>query len=418
MIFIRDQCSRFKRIDTADFACYGIGSFIHIPGGNMLRHPIVALEEALCSYEDLYLLFQYVALATGTRSEHLDASLKHFSSEFRTWLLGVRPGSRFDKRFLHSEWLKGRTSLPNTLAVEFLGRALFGWVRDSRRVYHVAGDLSELLGHTSLHDLTWQEIQWPFESFAITLQQPIVLPDSQYGTKWVDCIVLYHNDELNRKELYCTSTQTQTAPRLKRKDRDRLRRLFEKRKMHSLRNEAIRHMERIDKAQARRDVMLAVPGAHVFVDDTVLAVKRIVAAEGNLVQDRTDHYAQVYQLVAGLAQYLVLRPAKVQAPPDSEGTQGGALDPTAVVNGADIATVVNSYRLSPEESQWLAMDRKKRGEVPAHWRRGFWRRRSGEGDNPSAEKVVWVRPTLVRADRLPEGGLPGGTRMLVTLKKA
>lgn len=51
-------------------------------------------------------------------------------------------------------------------------------------------------------------------------------------------------------------------------------------------------------------------------------------------------------------------------------------------------------------------------ELCAHFRRGHWRRPPGQGDDPTASKTVWVRPTLVRRDRLPEGALPGGSESI------
>lgn len=84
-----------------------------------------------------------------------------------------------------------------------------------------------------------------------------------------------------------------------------------------------------------------------------------------------------------------------------------------MTNDADVCTVSSIYRLTPEERKLIgdhAVSRRGTVELCAHFRRGHWRRPPGKGDDPTAEKTVWVRPTLVCRDRLAAGSMPGGNR--------
>jgi hypothetical protein len=92
----------------------------------------------------------------------------------------------------------------------------------------------------------------------------------------------------------------------------------------------------------------------------------------------------------------------------------GARDPRSITDGARICTVSSSYVLSQAEQAVIGR-REQTGtyQVRPHFRRGHFRRRPGHGHDPAAPRVVWVRPTLVRADRLPPGGIPGGTEAVL-----
>ena len=69
------------------------------------------------------------------------------------------------------------------------------------------------------------------------------------------------------------------------------------------------------------------------------------------------------------------------------------------------------YTLSLEErSVFSGGPGKGQGEATPHFRRGYWSRPPGKGHDPLAVKTVWHRPTLVRADLLPDGALPIGSK--------
>jgi hypothetical protein len=48
-------------------------------------------------------------------------------------------------------------------------------------------------------------------------------------------------------------------------------------------------------------------------------------------------------------------------------------------------------------------------EISPHFRCGHWRRPPGFGHDPNHPKTVWVRPSIINADKLREGELPAGS---------
>ena len=86
-----------------------------------------------------------------------------------------------------------------------------------------------------------------------------------------------------------------------------------------------------------------------------------------------------------------------------------------VTNEADICTVQSVCTLTDNERIIFRniSNGTKSYEVSPHYRRGLWRRPPGKGNDLEAEKTVWVRPTLVRADRVLENTLPVGSQTTV-----
>ena len=82
-----------------------------------------------------------------------------------------------------------------------------------------------------------------------------------------------------------------------------------------------------------------------------------------------------------------------------------------IADASLVAMVGSEIVMSPEElrhfREHLGLPKSER-EVSAHFRTGFFRRPRGQGKNPDAVKSEWVRPTIVRRDRLEEGALPVG----------
>ena len=75
-------------------------------------------------------------------------------------------------------------------------------------------------------------------------------------------------------------------------------------------------------------------------------------------------------------------------------------------------SISSQFTLTTDERVAFGLEGKERqrafGEKCTHFRRGTWCRAPGTGDNPDAPRINWRRPTIVRADRLPENQLPGG----------
>ena len=55
-----------------------------------------------------------------------------------------------------------------------LPEELSDWTQSSRRVFYLTRELQMLLALTSFEKITWGDIPWPFRSFVIVLEEPIV----------------------------------------------------------------------------------------------------------------------------------------------------------------------------------------------------------------------------------------------------
>jgi hypothetical protein len=120
---------------------------------------------------------------------------------------------------------------------------------------------------------------------------------------------------------------------------------------------------------------------------------------------------QGFRLIAAFCLYLLSLPPG--DPNRSEWTKPpkqGKPDPRAITNDALICNVTSTFTLSAEErTVFLDPGPRRHGpELSTHFRRGHFRRRPGEGNDPAAPKMILVKPALVRGDRLREGELPAG----------
>ena len=114
------------------------------------------------------------------------------------------------------------------------------------------------------------------------------------------------------------------------------------------------------------------------------------------------------RIALGLCIYLSTLPSTT--PHRSEWQKHrGERDRKAITDGAEICTVSSIFKLTTEEKEIVRqMHGRATVELSAHFRRGHWRRPPGQGQNPKAMKTVWVRPCLVRKDKLEEGQIVGG----------
>ena len=86
-----------------------------------------------------------------------------------------------------------------------------------------------------------------------------------------------------------------------------------------------------------------------------------------------------------------------------------------ITDGEQICEVNDFNVLSPSTIT-LFPETLKKGPaytVTPHWRRAHYRRRKGQGNNPHAPRDVYVGPTLVHREQLPEGSVPGGAKSSV-----
>ncbi len=385
------------------------------------RIPVTSLDHALKVWEDHHFLTKMQVLAGlgGVLDLGGLGPVAH-GDDFRQYLLDARDEGTFDyarfgarKDFV--EDAEGRRHGYATLLLnqQMQAQALYHWSRWSRRVFHLPNDLTLLLQQTSLHTLTWGEVGWPFEAFAVTLETPI-----NYRGAGLDCFVVHPSDgkENSARWITCFNGGVRLWPGL-----GRSRRKMYMRDVANRRFTVVNDNVKKDLATMQNVPFYAFHYAAGSGDDKIGAAgKKYVnwVKEHGHEAPSPEEIQPIYRIIGGLSQYLKsLPPKSPHVARMSKVARTRDMDRRSIIAEADVATVSSYYTLTSEESELLeaSLSGKSGTAMCAHWRRGHWRRPHGLGAIPEAQKTVWVRPTLVRMDRLADGTLPGGSMQTIEL---
>ena len=369
------------------------------------------LEQALRAYEDWCYeqsITKKIALMLDPSAEPLTGALLHWQ-DLRGYLLNY--ASTFnnvdpsESGFDVGRFLKPLREVARYVQVPVL---LAAWNASSRRVFHLSDELQLLLSATALDGVRWSDVKIPFGGFVITLDTPILGADSRafdalgfYAALDPSGSVLSYDFVLLPKELgdarpLSSLNKQEWSRAISRKDLPKIKLLAER--QGSIRNYPIlswadEYLEDPDK----------------LVMDSLLRPYGKLDNGRGLDPLQYPELVLAMRLVVGLCLYLkTLPPGDSHASDWLSLSKTQKLDARAVSNGAQICTVASRFRVPLEHVRAF---REGRGgyEVSAHWREGHYRRRPGTGNDPTAPRVVWGRPALVRKDRLRPGELPGGS---------
>jgi len=293
------------------------------------------------------------------------------------------------------------------------------WSRHSRRIYHMSRESQALLNVTSVRTLRWSDIGFPFDSFAITLSQPLRTSGEEY-----DCLIV----SVERYNDGQTALRVQALPsRLARyKPLDRFERPRFEKAVHQ--HEWDRLGTMAQRFSANENIPNPVFIRYAFRPDdlvrnayrpgqTMSGVVEGVGEGENLQVSQVPLFETIIRLIIGMSLYVTTRPAGISPTTEWErppSIPGGP--PNVVSDGALTCIVQTAFKLDPAEVRVY----ENAGTLPhagieknPHFRCGFWRRPRGQAKNPLALKTIWVKPTIVRADRLPPGTLPRGSQAKV-----
>lgn len=291
----------------------------------------------------------------------------------------------------------------------YLGR----WNSSSRRVYYIPNDLMLLLEATSLKGLTLRDVRLPFPSFAIALESPLVTEKDRE----LD-FFLIGEFSAERFAYYGIS---RSVAKIKVVDSSLRAKIDAAAQKGNLR----RFMQLANKELGQINIVGNLWEAEVFdwfasdADMDEDLEKTLSKAESDCLGDWQTKFFRVF---IGLCFYLNTfntsngsSPDLIERMPQIKKVYAGTKDGPALMDAAEVCKVQSIVELSPEETTIIRNQLSGRGgwEVSAHFREGFWRRPPGEGHNPLAKKTIWVRPTLVRRDRLPDNALPFGVGKIV-----
>ncbi len=284
------------------------------------------------------------------------------------------------------------------------------WTKSSRRVYRVPKDLQLLLAATSLQGIDWSMIKWPFDSLLISLEEPLV-----FGGKTIDAILIakeiVHGHEVMAIETIATDLPTMESVFIG-DQRSRIKK-------------AIQKGDKVSLDYAKEKLASAVKN-RMNGGGKIWLTKKACFEPGGFASkfeeldlgkaDETSASKVIFRIVFGLMLYLQSRPTKELIPKGWElSTFERREGPSRVIRLASEVCVVKSiYSLTSAEREVLEpILRGGYVEIAPHHREGHWRRPPGKGDDPNHPKTVWVCPTIVRRDKLADGGLPLGSTEVV-----
>lgn len=284
------------------------------------------------------------------------------------------------------------------------------WTKSSRRVYRVSKDLQLLLAATSLEDVDWSMIKWPFESLLISLEEPLV-----FRGKTIDAILIakeiVHGHEVMAIETVATDLPTMESVFIG-DQRSRIEKAIQKGDKASL------DYAKEKLASAIKNRMNG--GGEIWLTKKACFEPGGFASRFEELDlgeaDETSASKVVFRIVFGLMLYLQSRPTTELIPKGWESSTFERREGSSRVIrlASEVCVVKSIYSLTSAERE--ALEPILRGgyvEVAPHHREGHWRRPPGKGDDPNHPKTVWVRPTIVRRDKLADGGLPLGSTEVV-----
>lgn len=383
--------------------------------------PINRLEQLLRQWEDRCYMSSLSARFAQNTKIPLAGPLVHWR-DLRGYLLNFRRGDKFDyERFCGPLELQNFLFPDSNVPLEMLA-----WTLESRRVYSVSEDLQLLLEGTELGKFKVSDIPWPFDSFMITLATPLVSRNADGNDVCYDVILV------SRLQHYVSGNEDMIEFRLLSDELDM---------RTELQPVVIRHFEEAFQSRRSRRMQSLLDrwgGAAQSTRTAIFSIDRRIdtlvsesvfgMVDRSLIgQDRYDnlsptvtaypHWDAAMRIVAGLALYLTT--LKSDSPQRSNwlGPIAAGLDPRAIITTGQVCEVTSMHVLDSSERIGLrkAVDDERVGRTPTgasstHFRRGHWRRPPGSGNDENAPKVVHVRPTIVRVDRLPDGAQPAGAK--------
>jgi hypothetical protein len=293
---------------------------------------------------------------------------------------------------------------------------LASWVTESRRVYNIDPDLQALLGATSIESVLTDDIKLPFGSFGIQLEHPIYAGGD--GDDREFDFILYGampwvREDSNKGLILPTIMLFNTAldkwhPA---SCRDNVERKIKRGKHHDAWGLVERH-----NAIQRNTGLVRLSCFELGENGTV---GELIETIDERVEYGKSAVTQAWRLVYGLCLYLTSLPSdssKVSAwmPTEKVKRVGVSPDLSAITDESQICTVASIRKLTTEDREMLfrqVSGRTTGYEMRAHFRMGHWRRPPRTAQNSEQPKTVWVQPTLVRRDRLPEGAIPHGAQV-------
>lgn len=403
------------------------------------KDPVNRLELALRWWEDRCFLYKMVALYRQARGQpcayKAEGPLVN-APEFRKALMetpGEPPEGFFDRFVLPTVMLKplGRLwMLPGEIAA---------WTIESRRIFRLSLDLQAMLNATSLDGVLWKDVQPPFDTFLMALPSPIKDANGrEYDAVFFSRASIGGDAEghlppeireLHRKQGFDPDepgsfAQFLLLPKdlgelkfLSRFEREHILNGWNRKDWKKMSHWTDRALKRLDEPKMTFFGFMDSRVPDVPVTESVRNLHQYTHASTCKCGGTHPEWDAAARLFVGVCIHLSNIPAgPSRERSDWERPGAKSEPPTSLQSQAEVCAIASIHVLTPEErAAFLDHGRAGKGgyEVSAHFRTGHYRRPPGKGSDPLAEKVVWVRPTFVKRDRLKDGALTLGEKETV-----
>ena len=275
---------------------------------------------------------------------------------------------------------------------------LADWYFHSKRIFSISGALCEMLLATDLPDFSAEGMKWVSQAFVIQLEKPVT---SSVCRKH-DFILCSYSPNTKALSIRSYPKEYEDYEPLGEREKQRVEKDAE--------NHNPGFMKFVDKFSKKAKPRF-VTGYTTFLFDTKSCRESIL--EGAPADEHED-WEMIFQLALGINLYLqsarehdVEKVTKIQHPVTSKPNKK-----RQITTGAGLFELSTSTAFS-SQSNGTHSDQETKGSVRPHFRRGYWRRPSGFGNDPTAFATIWVRPTWVRKDKIKEGENPIGSQQSV-----
>lgn len=340
------------------------------------------LDNALSEYEDMLWLLRLITRTQGQDVDHIpEPSELRESVERRDFrssmdicqaLVDAGPGYKFSFDFASD---------------------LGDWCHYSRRVFSISESLCDMLLATDLPDFPLGITKFVAQSYIIYLQKPVKTNDGREHD-FILCSFCPNTGGLSIRSYPKTyDTYVPLTDKVKEEmewNAERGNRHFKK------------FVDDVTKASRSRFVV----GYTCFLTKDGSLKQNIINGAPDM--ERED-WILIYKLALGVNLYLQSARSKSDTESVIEVKGSGKREPRGSVTEGTSIFELSASKAFTSHGHRTSSDEDSTCEVRPHFRRGFWRRPNGLGNDPDAPATIWVRPTWVRKDKIQDGESPIGS---------
>jgi hypothetical protein len=338
------------------------------------------LEKILSEYEDVLWLLRLLGRSAGEDMSRIP--------EPQTLRKALEEGDlRASMQVCHNLLMAG----PEYKFAFDNGSDLADWCSQSKRIFSISDTLCGMLLATDLPDFSAEGMKWVSQAFVVQLANPI----SSSNGRNHDFILCSYSP--NTKSLSIRSYPADYEDYQPFSEQEKLQ---VERDARNQNPGFMRFVERFMKKTKSRSVT----GYTCFLLSTKSCKENILR---DAPADEREDWEILFQLALGVNLYLQSARGN-DAEKVTRIRNRGPNRKCHITDGANLFELSTSAALSSKSNGLCSGDETK-GDVRPHFRRGYWRRPSGSGSDPTAFATIWVRPTWVRKDKIEDGESPTGS---------